>query len=120
MNRFAVFLTSLMFSLHSASEINNRAFLNEIFLGCNSGSGPDYELLVNMVGTGGVFEYCGCAVNKLSKSMQTKDLLKLGLDSLAASGGNVNNLSDEALAKLLQNENFSNAISVCLAKVVDN
>jgi len=52
--------------------------------------------------------------------MQTKDLLKLGLDSLAVSGGNVNNLSDEALAKMLQNENFSNAISVCLAKVVDN
>ena len=91
----------------------------EIFDGCIS-SGKDYDGLTRMMGVGGTFEYCGCATNEMSKNMNIKDVMMVGVDILAEGGEIIEGeISDKQLAIALRNKNFSNAVVECMSKVVE-
>ena len=72
-----------------------------------------------MIGVGSTFEYCGCAANEMSKNMNIKDVMNIGIDVLVK-GGEITEgeMSDKQLAIALRNKNFSNAIVECLSKVI--
>ena len=101
------------------AKITNKAFLMEIFDGCIA-EGKDYDNLVKIIGVGSTFEYCGCATNELSKNMNIKDLMKVGVEIIVDGGDNIEGeMTDKQLAIALKNKNFSNAIAVCMSQVMD-
>lgn len=110
-----VLACALSSGLHA--EINNRPFLETMFNGCNS-PGPDYDDLVQIIGVGGIFEYCGCTVNEMSKHMDLKDLVQLGVDALSLGSSTEEEISNEQLSIMLKNEQFSNAVVKCLTNVI--
>lgn len=101
------------------AKITNKAFLMEVFDGCIA-EGKDYDELTKMIGVGGTFEYCGCATNEMSKNMNIKDVMNVGVDVLVE-GGEITEgeMSDKQLAIALRNKNFSNAIVECLSRVME-
>ena len=111
-------LTLLLFTGVAQAKITNKAFLMEIFNGCIA-EGKDYDDLAKMIGVGSTFEYCGCAANEISKNMNIKDAMNVGIDVLVE-GGEITEgeMSDKQLAIALRNKNFSNAIVECLSKVI--
>ena len=99
--------------------ITNKVFLMEIFDGCIA-EGKDYDNLVKMTGVGGSFEYCGCATNEISKNMNIKDLMKVGVEMIAEGGDSIQGeMSDKQLAIALKNKNLSNAIVDCMSQVME-
>jgi hypothetical protein len=107
----------LVLSINAQAEIKNKKMLNGIFQGCIEGSDSE---LTNMIGIGGQFEYCGCMVNSMSKSMSTRDLMKLGIDVLETEGG-VNNdseITNEQLKIFLNNEGLKQGLLDCFSKVL--
>jgi 5S rRNA maturation endonuclease (ribonuclease M5) len=100
------------------AKITNKAFLMEIFDGCIA-EGKDYDNLVKIIGVGSTFEYCGCATNELSKNMNIKDLMKVGVEIIVDGGDNIEGeMTDKQLAIALKNKNFSNAIVDCMSKLM--
>jgi len=118
MKKLTILLFSILISFNSYGEVNNRAFLEEIYNGCNNPAGADYDDLTRLIGVGGVFEYCGCTVNEISKHMDLKDMVQLGVDALAVGSSPEEGIRDEQLSILLNNEQFSNAIVKCLTNVL--
>ena len=117
MKKLTILLFSILISFNSYCEINNRAFLETIFNECSS-PGPDFDELSKLIGVGGVFEYCGCTVNEMSKHMDLKDMVQLGIDALAAGFNPEDEISNEQLSLMLKNEQFSNAVVKCLTNAL--
>jgi hypothetical protein len=117
-NVVSLILTLLLSTGAVHAKITNKAFLMEIFNGCIA-EGKDYDDLAKMIGVGGTFEYCGCATNEMSKNMNIKDVMNVGIDVLVE-GGEITEggMSDKQLAIALRNKNFSNAIVECMSQVV--
>jgi hypothetical protein len=117
-NVVSLILTLLLSTGVVHAKITNKAFLMEIFNGCIA-EGKDYDDLAKMIGVGGTFEYCGCATNEMSKNMNIKDVMNVGIDVLVE-GGEITEgeMSDKQLAIALRNKNFSNAIVECMSQVV--
>jgi hypothetical protein len=108
---------ALILSVNAQAEIKNKQMLNGFFQGCVEGNDPE---LTNMIGIGGQFEYCGCMVNSISKSMNARGLIKLGLDVLETEGG-VNNdskVTTEQLKIFLNNEGLKQGLLDCFSKVL--
>jgi hypothetical protein len=118
-NVVSLILTLLLSTGVVHAKITNKAFLMEIFNGCIA-EGKDYDDLAKMIGVGGTFEYCGCATNEMSKNMNIKDVMNVGIDVLVE-GGEITEgeMSDKQLAIALRNKNFSNAIVECMSQVME-
>jgi hypothetical protein len=110
-------LFSILISFNSYGEINNRAFLETIFNECSS-PGPDFDELAQLIGVGGVFEYCGCTVNEMSKNMDLRDMVQLGVDALAVGFNPEEEISNEQLSLMFKNEQFSNAVVECMTNAL--
>ena len=119
--KYKILTIILAFSLPLGvyAEIKNKAFLDEMFNGCNDASSPDYPPLVKMIGVGGVFEYCGCAINELSKTISVKDAMQLGIEALKEGGLTDGGVDDKQLAIMLKNKQYSEAIVKCFTKVIE-
>jgi len=118
-NVVSLILTLLLSTGVVHAKITNKAFLMEIFNGCIA-EGKDYDDLAKMIGVGGTFEYCGCATNEMSKNMNIKDVMNVGIDALVE-GGEITEgeMSDKQLAIALRNKNFSNVIVECMSQVME-
>ena len=118
-NVVSLILTLLLSTGVVHAKITNKAFLMEIFNGCIA-EGKDYDDLAKMIGVGGTFEYCGCATNEMSKNMNIKDVMNVGIDVLVE-GGEITEgeMSDKQLAIALRNKNFSNVIVECMSQVME-
>jgi len=116
-NNYWIFFLTLMLSVNVQAEIKNKQMLNSFFQGCVEGEDSE---LTNMIGIGGQFEYCGCMVNSISKSMNTRELMKFGLDVLETEGGinNDSKITNEQLKIFLNNEGLKQGLLNCLSKVL--
>ena len=118
-------LTFILFLTLSSSvyaEIKSKNFLQQIFNGCsheNNEKSADYDILVQMIGVGGVFEYCGCFVNIISKQMNVAEMMKLGMEAMKVDDYKSGDVSDGALSVLMQNQKFSDGVVQCMTKVVN-
>ena len=108
-----LFIVSLLFSLSAQASIEDRELLNEMFIGCISNE-------VDMLDVGESFEYCGCVVNTISKEMEMRDLLEMGMEILKESEDMTEEKVERlAIQKLIQNEAITDGIISCLIKVYD-
>jgi hypothetical protein len=113
MKYISIFLVSLLLSFNVQAEVKGRLLLDSIFLGCSEDDTEEFTV-------GELYEYCGCMTNSISKTLDTEELLRLGLEMLKVSEGISEKEAEEiALQKLLNNDNFTDAIVSCYVKLYD-
>ena len=113
MKYISIFLVSLLLSFNVQAEVKGRLLLDSIFLGCSEDDTEEFTV-------GELYEYCGCMTNSISKTLDTEELLRLGLEMLKVSEGISEKEAEEiVLQKLLNNDNFTDAIVSCYVKLYD-
>ena len=106
-------IASLLLSLSVQAEIEDREFLNEIFVGCISNE-------VDILDAGESFEYCGCVTNTVSKEMDMIEILEMSLEILKESDDMTEDKVERlAIQKLIQNKAITDGMISCLVKVYD-
>ena len=113
MKYISIFLVSLLLSFNVQAEIKSRVLLDSVFLGCSE---DDIDELT----VGELYEYCGCATNSISKTLDTKELLMLSIEILKDSQGMSEDEANEvAFQKLLTNDEVIEGMVSCLARLYD-
>ena len=97
-----LFILLVSFNQFTYSEIENKEFLSAVFDGCIGDE-------VDWMDVGGQFEYCGCFVNGISKKMDIKEAMSLGLKYG----------DEENMEPLLENEKFMTIAIDCVSKIVE-
>jgi len=97
-----LFILLVSFNQFTYSEIENKQFLSSIFDGCINEE-------VDWIDNGGQFEYCGCFVNGISKEMDMKEAMLLGLQFG----------DEENMEPLLENKKFMTIAIDCVSKIVE-
>ena len=106
-------IASFLFSLSVQAEVKSRLLLDSIFVGCSEEEMEEFTV-------GELYEYCGCMTNSISKTLDTEEVLRLGLEMLKVSEGISEKEAEEmALQKLLNNDDFTDGIVSCLVKLYD-
>ena len=89
--------------------MKNKELLKNVFNGC-------VEEGIEGIDAGPLFAYCGCFVNQLAQNLDTKELIKLSLEAMRAE----NSDNEQAVVfKLLENEEFSDAIVQCAVSLYE-
>ena len=109
-------IISLIMSFNAQAEIENKELLNSILESCVE---EEDDLFNEFFSVGEQFEYCGCYVNMISKTMNTKELMSLGLDLLKEGDGLNEEINDEQLKILFNNEKIAAGLISCLGKVLE-
>ena len=113
MKYISLCLVSILLSFNVQAEVKNRALLDGIFVGCSEEDMDEFTI-------GELYEYCGCMTNSISKTLDTEEVLRLGLEMLKVSEGISKKEAEEmALQKLLNNDDFTDGIVSCLVKLYD-
>ena len=106
-------IASFLLSLGAQATIEDREFLNEIFVGCISNE-------VDILDAGESFEYCGCVTNIVSKEMDMIEILEMTLEILKESDNMTEDKVERlAIQKLIQNKAITDGMVSCLVKVYE-
>ena len=116
MKYISIFLVSLLLSFNVQAEIENKELLNSILEGCVEEEDADFSAIFSV---GDQIEICGCYVNVISKTMDTKELVMLGLDMLKEGDGLDEEITDAQIDILFNNEKISDGIFSCMVKVLE-
>ena len=91
-------------------------FLNSMLEGCVEEEDDGFSEIFSV---GDQIEICGCYVNVISKTMDTKELVMLGLDILKEGDGFDEEITDAQIDILFNNEKISDGIFSCMVKVLE-
>ena len=109
-------IISLIISFNAQAEIENKAFLSSILLGCVEEEDENFSAMFSV---GEQIEFCGCYVNSISKNMDTKEVLSLGFDMLKEGDGDDAELNNDQLQVLMGNKNIEEGLINCMIKVIE-
>jgi len=98
------------------AQIENKALLNSVLLGCVEEEDAEFSAIFSV---GDQIEFCGCYVNIIAKTMDTRELVKLGLDMISEGNGLNEEITDEQLDILFNNEKILDGLVSCMVKVLE-
>ena len=105
-----IFIISILYFFflpqNAQAEISSKIFLDEIFNGCMDETLEELPLGMH-------YEYCGCYVNGISQILSLEEALRLGLDI-----ERVGNDDEAVIDLLLENEEVTDVIIECAAKIL--
>ena len=115
MKYISIFLVSLLLSFNVQAEIENRELLNSILEGCVEEEDDEFSEIFSV---GDQIEVCGCYVNVISKTMDAKELIKLGLEVIKEGDGLNEEITDEQIDILFNNEKILDGVLSCMVKIL--
>ena len=99
---------------HKKVEIN---YINTLdFKIINEEEDADFSAIFSV---GDQIEFCGCYVNIIAKTMDVKELVKLGLDIMSEGDGLNEEITDAQFDILFNNEKILDGLLSCMVKVLE-
>ena len=115
MKYISIFLVSLLLSFNVQAEIENRELLNYVLKGCVEEEDDEFSEIFSV---GDQIEVCGCYVNIISKTMDAKELIKLGLNVMKEGDGLNEEINDAQIDILFNNEKILDGVLSCMVKIL--
>ena len=117
MKYISISLVSLLLSFNVQAEIESKELLNSILESCVEEEDAEFNEIFS---AGEQIEFCGCYVNKISKTMDAKELVKLGVDLIKEGDGGLNEeITDAQIDILFNNEKILDGLLSCMVKVLE-
>mgnify|MGYP001188385428 FL=1 len=117
MKYISISLVSLLLSFNVQAEIESKELLNSILESCVEEEDAEFNEIFS---AGEQIEFCGCYVNTISKTMDAKELVKLGVDLIKEGDGGLNEeITDAQIDILFNNEKILDGLLSCMVKVLE-
>ena len=106
----------MIMAFNVQAQIESKVLLNSILEGCVEEEDADFSAIFSV---GDQIEFCGCYVNIIAKTMDAKELVKLGLDIMSEGDGLNEEITDAQFDILFNNEKILDGLLSCMVKVLE-